>query len=136
MTSKLRVLIVDDSAFNRHVIRLLMAHPAVDVIGEASNGREAVEFVTGHDLDLVVMDVRMPEMDGLQATRRIRQIRPAVKVLLTSSFGGYEDDARAAGADAFLAQNDRFITICQTSLDLFDDTLACDFSGTLKAGIA
>lgn len=137
MTSKIRVLIVDDSAFNRRAMRLMMAHPTVDVIAEASNGREAVEFVANQDdLDLVLMDVRMPVMDGLQAAQHIKQIRPAVKVLLTSSFAGYEDDARAAGADAFLSKNDRFITVCQTSLELFDDILSSEFAGALKAGIA
>ena len=75
-------------------------------IREASNGREAVRLVEELPPDLVLMDVRMPEMDGLEATRQIKARWPQVKVIVLSMYIEHGDEALAAGADAFVGKGE------------------------------
>lgn len=83
---------------------LLNLLPGVEWVGEAVNGREAVALVTERRPDVVLMDVQMPVMDGLEATRRIKSQRPEVRVIVLTLHGDYRAEALAAGADAFLVK--------------------------------
>lgn len=91
-----RVLIADDQALFREGLRtLLSTRPEVVVVGEAANGEEAVALVDTLHPDVVLMDLRMPVMDGIVATARIRDRMPAVPVLVLTTF---DDDASLFGA--------------------------------------
>ncbi|MCP1675583.1 two-component system chemotaxis response regulator CheB [Natronocella acetinitrilica] len=103
---KVRALIVDDSGFFRRRIRdMLTADPAIEVVGEAANGREAVEQVVRLRPDVVTMDIEMPELDGISAVREIMRRRPTPVLMFSSlTFEGAKAtlDALDAGAVDFL----------------------------------
>jgi len=92
----LKVLIADDEPLTRLDLRVSLQELGVDVIGEAEDGRQAVELSRSLHPDLVIMDVMMPQMDGLEAARVLREQRLAPVMLLT----GYADDEMVARADA------------------------------------
>ena len=93
---RIRVLIVDDHAVLRQALRLLLdAHQEVEVIGDVSNGREAVEATEKLLPDVVLMDMVMPGLNGLEATRQIRKRAPKTKVLILT---GYMEDEQILGA--------------------------------------
>ena len=103
----IRVLIVDDSARARAGLRALLATwPEVEVVGEATNGQEAVRQVEEQAPTLVLMDLRMPRMDGVQATRQIKARWPEVSIVVVTISTAAEPDALAAGADAFVVKGD------------------------------
>src|SRR5262252_3578452 len=82
---KIRVLIVDDSAFMRKVLSsIISADPALEVAGEARDGREAVQQAEGLKPDVITMDINMPHMDGLQATEAIMSTNPRPIVIVSS----------------------------------------------------
>src|SRR5919201_3436999 len=99
----LRLLICDDRARTRRALRaLLAAHPGFEVVGEAADGEAAVEGVERLQPDLVLLDVRMPRLDGIEATVRIKGRWPTVRVVAHSLAVERRGDALAAGADAFV----------------------------------
>ncbi|MCC5810624.1 MAG: chemotaxis response regulator protein-glutamate methylesterase [Ectothiorhodospiraceae bacterium] len=103
---KVRVLVVDDSGFFRRRIRdMLTADPGIEVVGEAGNGREAVDQVVRLKPDVVTMDIEMPELDGISAVREIMRRRPTPVLMFSSlTFEGAKAtlDALDAGAVDFL----------------------------------
>jgi len=102
-----RVLLVDDHAlFRREVARLLAAQGDFEIVGEAGDGLEAVSLARKLGPDLVVMDVSMPLLDGLEATRRIRTEAPGVRVVVLTAFDAapVQAQARDSGALACLAK--------------------------------
>ena len=106
--SQIRVLIADDQALLRGSLRVLLENePDLVVVGEASNGAEAVEQVPAAAPDVVLMDVRMPDMDGIEATRRLTAGRPAPRVLILTTFDldEYVYSALQAGASGFLLKD-------------------------------
>ncbi|MGV0025298.1 response regulator [Phormidesmis priestleyi] len=95
-SSPIRLLIVDDQSLIRQGLKaMLEQEPDLQVVGDAENGKVALEKVAALQPDVVLMDIRMPEMDGRTATKLITQNFPNVKVLVLSTF---DDDAYLAGA--------------------------------------
>jgi DNA-binding NarL/FixJ family response regulator len=104
----LSVLIADDQALVRAGFRkLLEAEPSLRVVAEASDGVEAVELARRHQPDIVLMDIRMPRLDGLEATRRLLKgpTRTRVVMLTTFDLDEYVFDALTAGASGFLLKD-------------------------------
>jgi DNA-binding NarL/FixJ family response regulator len=103
--TKITILIVDDHAVVRQGLRALVsAEPDMQVVGEAANGREALQLTGEFAPEVVVMDVAMPEMSGLAATREIMREHPGTRILVLSSYGD-EDTVQQilqAGASGYL----------------------------------
>jgi DNA-binding NarL/FixJ family response regulator len=105
-----RVLIADDQALVRAGFRMILdAEDDLDVIGEASDGAEAVRLARELRPDVVLMDIRMPELDGIEATRRVAELGtdPPVRVLMLTTFdlNEYVYEALRAGASGFLLKD-------------------------------
>lgn len=101
-----KVLIVDDAAFMRMMIKDILEKNGFEVVGEASNGIKAVELYQKERPDIVTMDITMPDMDGIQAVKAIREIDPAAKVIMCSAMGQQSMvmDAIRAGAKDFIVK--------------------------------
>jgi len=122
MAQSVRVLIADDNARSRNGLRALLgtirltplSMPGInardenwieiEVVGEAANGKEAVHQIAECRPDVVLMDARMPEMDGLEATRLIKNRWPKVKIIVLTLYAAYRAEAMAAGANAFFVK--------------------------------
>jgi DNA-binding NarL/FixJ family response regulator len=106
----IRVLLADDQPLLRHGFAMILsAQDDIEVIGEAADGAEAVRL-TGHlRPDVVLMDVRMPGMDGIEATRKITLVSPPTRVIILTTFDvdEYAFDGLRAGASGFLLKNAR-----------------------------
>ncbi|GAA3942130.1 response regulator [Actinoplanes auranticolor] len=108
MTAALRVVVADDQALVRAGFRMILTADGIDVVAEATNGAEAVDAVRRHRPDVVLMDIRMPEMDGLAATRHILSgtgDAPRVIMLTTFDLDHYVYAALTAGASGFLLKD-------------------------------
>jgi DNA-binding NarL/FixJ family response regulator len=102
------VLIADDQALVRVGLRkILESDPEMTVVGEAGDGEEAITEVRFLRPDVVLMDIRMPVLDGIEATRRIVREQPGTRVLILTTFGldGYVYDALRAGASGFMLKD-------------------------------
>lgn len=101
-----KILIVDDAAFMRMMIKDILAKNGYEVVAEAANGVEAVELYKSHQPDLVTMDITMPEMDGIEAVKQIKAVNPAAKVIMCSAMGQQSMvmDAIKAGANDFIVK--------------------------------
>jgi DNA-binding NarL/FixJ family response regulator len=105
----IRVLVVDDQTMVRAGFHLLLAdEPDIEVVAEASNGREAVAQAARFRPDVILMDIRMPEMDGLEATRRILATDTDARVLVLTTFDldDYVFEALRAGASGFVLKDE------------------------------
>ncbi|WNV89771.1 response regulator transcription factor [Umezawaea sp. Da 62-37] len=97
----IRVLLADDEALIRAGVRALLGtDPAVDVVAEAANGREAVDLTIAHRPDVVLLDVQMPVLDGLDAADEIHRLVPGTGVLILTTFSEDAYIARALGGGA------------------------------------
>src|SRR5258708_6698945 len=104
---KIRVLLADDHTVVRQGLRaLLTAEGDIDVVGEAENGRQAVELVKKLLPDVAVIDIAMPVLNGLEATRQITRAVPSTKVLILSSYSDdeYVSQTTEAGAVGYLVK--------------------------------
>jgi DNA-binding NarL/FixJ family response regulator len=104
------VLIADDDQLMRAgLIELLTADPQIEIVGQAATGRQAVEQTRRHAPEVVLMDVRMPDLDGIAATRQVAQAAPGVRVLILTTFeqDDYIFGALRAGASGFLLKRAR-----------------------------
>ncbi|MFE3501403.1 response regulator [Kitasatospora sp. NPDC059160] len=104
----IRTMVVDDDALVRlGLVDLLAQDPALTVVAEAADGLQAVELARGRRIDVALMDIRMPRLDGIAATRRLRQLPDAPRVIALTTFDldEYVYQALAAGADGFLLKD-------------------------------
>jgi DNA-binding NarL/FixJ family response regulator len=105
MAKRIRVIIADDRFRSRSALRALLAtQPAIEVIAEAADGNEAIQMVQESHPDILVMDICMPLMDGLTATRYIKRTWPEVKIVLLTMYSTIHQEAMDAGADIFLVK--------------------------------
>src|ERR1700739_857948 len=108
LPNPIRILAVDDHALFRKGIAMILAnHPDMSLVAEASNGREAVEQYRVHRPDITLMDLQMPEMNGLDAMIAIRSEFPDAKIIVLTTYNGDVQVLRAlkAGARAYLLKN-------------------------------
>ncbi|MFA9371391.1 MAG: response regulator [Labilibaculum antarcticum] len=106
--SECRVMIVDDHKMFRSGLRFLLNNvPTIEVVGEASNGKEFLEIAENIQMDIVLMDINMPEMNGIEATRLALEKYPDLKVIVLSMHGEeeYYDQMLDAGVKGFLLKN-------------------------------
>ena len=102
---KLRLMLVDDQSLFREALRTLLAlQPDFEIVAEAENGERAVALAKAHRPDVILMDLRMPVMDGVEATRRVRAAVPAARVVVLTTFEEDEEifEALRAGAVGYL----------------------------------
>jgi DNA-binding NarL/FixJ family response regulator len=107
MMPAIRVFLADDHAVVRDGLRFLLgAHPDITVVGDASNGREAVREIKRLNPDVVIMDIAMPELNGIEAAQQIREACPAAQVIMLSMHASKEHISRAlhAGARGFVVK--------------------------------
>ena len=103
---KIRVLLVDNSSDVRHGLQsILRAHPDIEVVGEAASGWKAMAEAQRLQPSIVLIDAQLPDMYGAEATRRIKERLPNVKILLLTVHTSYVEEALAAGADDCLAKD-------------------------------
>ncbi|HBY20885.1 MAG: two-component system response regulator [Clostridiales bacterium GWE2_32_10] len=108
------ILVVDDAAFMRMMVKDILVKNGYEVVGEAENGLRAVERYKETEPDLVIMDITMPEMDGIEAVKQIKKINNAAKIIMCSAMGqqGMVIESIQAGARDFIVkpfQADRII---------------------------
>jgi DNA-binding NarL/FixJ family response regulator len=104
----IRALLADDQSLVRAGFRMILrAEPDLEVVGEAADGLEAVELARSLRPDIVLMDIRMPVLDGIEATRRVTALDPAPRVLVLTTFDldEYVYESLRAGASAFLLKD-------------------------------
>ncbi len=108
MSGRIRVLLVDDQKLMREGLRVLLEmEPDLDVVGEASDGAEALAAYAEQQPDVVLMDIRMPGMDGVEATRRLRERWPNARVIILTTFDDdeYVFEGLRAGALGYLLKD-------------------------------
>lgn len=104
----IRVLIVDDQSLIREGLAMMLnLYDTVSIIGEATNGKEAIDFLELKEVDLILMDIRMPIVDGVEATKIIKERYPNVKVLILTTFNEdeYIFEGLKNGADGYLLKD-------------------------------
>ncbi|GBF76096.1 DNA-binding response regulator [Paenibacillus sp. 598K] len=113
----IRILLAEDQAMVRQGLKLMIeSDPELRVTGEASNGREAVQLCESHRFDLAVLDIRMPEMDGLAAAAVIRERWPSLKLLILTTFNDddYALQALRLGANGYMLKDADAAQLLQT----------------------
>lgn len=124
-----RLLLVEDHVLVRQSMRAFLEGASMEVVGEASTGSEAVQLALDLLPDLVIMDIHLPEMGGIEATRRIRSQCPDVRVIALTAYNekAYQRALRDAGADAFVLKTAEFselLNVIQKVMVNGQDTLA------------
>jgi DNA-binding NarL/FixJ family response regulator len=105
---KIRILLVDDQALFREGLHTLLSiHPDLDIVGEANHGQEALELAAALQPAVVLMDLRMPVLDGVAATRRLKEVQPDCRVIVLTTFDDdeYVFDGLRAGAVGYLLKD-------------------------------
>jgi two-component system response regulator DesR len=118
--NKIRILLVDDQISTRRALKALFTYePRIEVIGEAGDGKGAVRLAGELCPDLILMDVKMPFMDGIEATRQIKSASPLIKIVVYTMYLGSQKEAYQAGADYFLIKGSQGLTPTQIILSFF-----------------
>ncbi len=118
METRMRLLIADDRSRSRQGLKaLLSTQPGIQVVAEAGDGREAVRLVDERRPDTVLMDAKMPAMNGMAATRVIKARWPQTKVIILTMYEIYRDEALDSGANAFLVKGCSAEELLATILD-------------------
>lgn len=119
MEPSIQVLIAEDGGRARAAVRaLLSSWPEFEIVGEVATGQEAIDFVATQRTDVVLMDIEMPGMDGLEATRQIKSRWPEIGVVILTMYHAYLNAALMAGADAFFSKDehpDEWLTALRTT---------------------
>lgn len=119
----MKLLIVDDDPLIRKSLSLMLTREAdITVIGTAANGAEAIEMCGAHQPDVVLMDIRMPTMDGIAATRSIKKACPHMRIMMLTTFDDKPNiqQALSAGADGYLLKTDEIFDIAGKLRTLVD----------------
>lgn len=104
----IKVLIVDDQNLIREGLTMMLSlYDTISIVGEATNGKDAIEVLGRQEVDLILMDIRMPVMDGVEATKIIKEKYPEVKVLILTTFNEdeYIFEGLKNGADGYLLKD-------------------------------
>lgn len=105
MDTPTKIMVVEDSSRARCALTAFMSLQAgMQITAEASNGLEAISMIDSSHPDIVLMDMQMPVMDGLEATKIIKKRWPRIKVIVLTMYQHYQSKALSAGADAFLVK--------------------------------
>lgn len=105
----IRVLLANDQvSFRQKLQKIVQANPQCSVIADAKNGQEAIELVKQHRPDVVLMDIVMPGLSGIEATRRIKEIAPQTKIIAITAYNNAEFPKQSieAGADLFIKKEE------------------------------
>ena len=119
------VLLCDDALFMRTMLRGIVSQAGYEVIGEAENGRVAVELYASLRPEIVIMDMVMPEQSGVDAVRGIRKLDPDARIVMCSAMGqqALVADALAAGARGFITKPFTASRVLEALVDLMDEAV-------------
>ena len=119
MIRNMRILIVDNQSRARQSLQALLNtwYPNAEV-REAANGLEAVQLAEEFTPHLILMDARMPSLNGIEATKLIRQKKPQITIIVLSMYSEFETQALSAGADAFINKSDLPERLRETLMDV------------------
>lgn len=139
--STIKLLLVDDEQLIRGGLNILLSSfPDIKIIGEATNGLEAAIFCNKYDVDVVLMDIRMPEMNGIEGTVRILKDHPDIKVLILTTFQDVEyiSQAMQVGASGYLLKDSSHEEIYESIRIVLNDNVVLDgkISQTMIANTA
>ena len=127
MINPINIMVVDDSSRARSALTAYISLQAgVRITVEASNGLEAISKIESSLPDIVIMDMQMPFMDGLEATKIIKKRWPCVKVIALTIYQNYRSEALSAGADAFLVKGCCISELISTVYDLTQTSAAAN----------
>jgi two-component system response regulator NreC len=123
MDKKNRILIADDNPVLREELKSVLSPiPILDIVGEAADGLEAINLVEGLHPDLVLMDLSMPRMGGIDATREIKKKWPVTKILVFTIHNSteYQTAALEAGANGYILKDSSRAELIQSIMDILD----------------
>jgi len=124
--NQMNIIVVEDNSRARHALSACISlHAGIQITAEASNGLEAISKIKSRPPDIVIMDIQMPVMDGLEATKIIKKRWPRVKVIVLTMYQNYQSKALSAGVDAFLVKSCSVAELVSTIYTLSQtDTIA------------
>lgn len=121
----IKTLIVDDHQLVLDGLKLMLdTHADIEVVGEAHDGQEAIDYVTAHDVDIVVMDLNMPNVNGIDACKIIKELKPNTKVLILSMISEHKmvQNLMKSGANGYMLKNSGQQEIIEAILEVHGGT--------------